>query len=342
MRITPLTINRPASEDASAEETRSSDAADIRPPLRDTDRASRPASLPRRGLSQWNPKFNQQLSAAQQALAYVGQLESRLQALKARLSAQLADNRNSPPQLDSDLQQFTELWQQRQTAGGGLDAQLGYSPEAPARQRFTIKGLDRKTLLAGSKENLAFALAGKGQSPMLVAVDPGLAPAEIAKRFEHAFAPAGIDVALDDQENLSFSVEESVWAAVRDTLSVKGAGIRFPSGQLVRVKAEAKADAIRPGNWSSSDTAAARRTLQEVVDALARVRQVEQKLSRALAEARLQLQTLSSATDADWAGSFAADFEALAAQPVYEVYSAIAPALASISRERVVSLLTLD
>jgi hypothetical protein len=345
MRISPLNISRPAADDATTDEVRSADLPGDRGTTRDTRQPTRATSLSQRGLSHWNPRFNQQLSAAQQAMAYLARLESRLQGLKARLSSQLAAGQaaaGSDAQIQSELKEFSDLWQQRQTAGGGLDGELGYAPDASPRQRFTIKGLDRQTLMSGGRENLAFTVSGKGQSPILVTVDPSLSEDELVARFQQAFAPAGIDVAFDSRGNLSFSVAESAWPTVRDTLSAKGGGIRFPSGQLARVKAEATPEAIRPSSWNASDTAATRRTLQEVIDALARVRQVEEKLSRALAEARSQIQSHASSADANWASEFAADFETLAAQPAYEVYAAVAPALASISRERVVSLLALD
>lgn len=347
MRITPLSISRSAPDEVAADEVvQRTEIPDDRASTQEPRQSARAASLSRRGLAQWNPRFNQQLSAAQQALAYLSRLESKLQGLKARLSSQLASAQAPSPgsdtQIANDLKEFSDLWQQRQIAGGGLDSELGYSAEASARQRFTIKGLDRQTLTSGGRENLAFTLSGKGQSPILVNVDPSLSEDELVSRFQQAFSPAGIGVSMDSRGNLNFSVAESAWPSVRDTLSAKGNGIRFPSGQLVRIKAEAAPEAIRPDHWNTGDTAATRRTLQEVIDALARVRQVEEKLSRALAEARSQIQSYSSSVDADWASGFAADFESLAAQPAYEVYAAVAPALAAISRERVVSLLALD
>ena len=49
----------------------------------------------------------------------------------------------------------------------------------------------------------------------------------------------------------------------------------------------------------------------------------------------------AQAADAAWATAFAEEFGARAQQPGYEVYAAIAPALVSVDRSRVVSLLTL-
>ncbi|MGE5492298.1 MAG: hypothetical protein ACM31P_13530 [Actinomycetota bacterium] len=342
MRISSLNISQPAGEEAGVEEARRAEAQNA---AEAAAAASRPEAQapPRGGLHRWNPQVNQQLSTAQQALGFLQEAESRLQGLKSELSSKLAAGQAGDPKLEGKLREFADLWRQRQTvAGGSLDGRLGYSADTPARQRFKIKGLDRDALRSGGKETLAFSVGGSAQRLLVVALEPGLSDAEIVRRFDQAFAPAGIRVSQDDDGGLSFSVAESAWPTVQDTLAVKGAGIRFPTGQMTRVAAEAKPEAIRPGNWESGNAGSLRRTLQEVLDALTRVRQARETLARALADARHQLNQPVSPDEGNWAFSFAADFQVMAAQPAYEVYSAVAPALASISRDRVLSLLSLD
>jgi hypothetical protein len=342
MRITPLTNSRPIADEAAVDQPRNPGAKSRSEVLPAETKAAPPAAL-RAGLTDWDPQVNRQLASAQQALSFIDQVEARLQALKSDLSAKLAAGERADPKVDRKLREFADLWQQRRAASGGaLDNQLAFSPDAEARLRFRIQGLDRNALQKGDKETLAFSAGGAGQRLMVVAIEPGLSEAALARRFDRALTPAGIRVQQDAQ-GLALSVAESAWPTIRDTLSIKGAGIRFPSGQLARVKADAEPEAIRPAEWSAVDEGALRRTLQDVLNALDRVRQAREALNRAVAEARSRLDdSVASALDKEWAFSFAADFQALAQQPAYQVYSAIAPALVSINRNRVLSLLALN
>lgn len=345
MRITPLNINRPAVDEASVDQAQGSAFKQQAQAAAAPAEAIAETAAPRlRGLAQWDLQVNAQLSKGQQALAFLDQLETRLQNLKSDLSGKLAAGKNlDDGELNGKLRDFANLWQQRQTAAGGnLDGRLNYSAETAARQQFKIRGLDKNALQTGDKETLAFSVGGIGQRLLVAAVDPKLSEAALAKRLDQALAPADIRVKQDAAGGLSFSVPEAAWPTVRDTLAVKGAGIRFPSGQLTRVRTDAEAEAIRPGNWQTGDAEGLRRSLAEVIDAIARIRQARDMINRVLADARSGLNGPVSAADQEWAVAFAAEFETLADQPSYQIYSAIAPALVSISRERVLSLLALD
>ncbi|UCV08981.1 hypothetical protein [Dechloromonas denitrificans] len=342
MRISPLNIDRPVADDAAVNEARRQTAG--------KRSGAAPAKAPaesrgpgQRGLSRVNSELNQQLSRAQQAVAFLDQIETRLQGLKADLSANLAADQAAGAQaLEGKLRDFSEAWNKRQaTAGGSLDGQLDFDPAGEARQNFRIRGLDRNALQSGDKESLAFSVGGIGQRLLVVSIEPGLSEEALVRRFDQALAPADIRVRGDGQGGLTFSVGESAWPAVRDSLSVKGAGKRFPSGQLVQVKTDEMPTAIRPGSWGSDGVEARRRTLQQVVEALGKVRQARDAVNRALAEMGRRVKDQTVSADPDWAEAFAADFANLAVQPVYQVYSAIAPAIVSISRDRVLALLTL-
>lgn len=311
---------------------------------RGSEAPTRAAAPLRGGLSNWDPQFNRQLASAQQALGFLDQVASRLQGLKSDLSAKLAANQPGDERLNDKLRTFADLWRDRPAAtGGSLDGQLRYNGVAEPRQRFTVRGLDLRTLQSGEKETLTFAVAGVGQRLLPVAIEPGLSADELVRRLRQALAPAGIHVAQDENTGaLSFDAPASAWPAVRDSLAVRGAGIRFPSGQLNRVRLDAEPEAVRPNEWHTDDTIALRRSLQEVIDALDRVRHAREVLSRILAEARNRIDASTGPEDQDWALAFTTDFEALVRQSGYVAFSEIAPALVSISRNRVLSLLALD
>jgi hypothetical protein len=150
---------------------------------------------------------------------------------------------------------------------------------------------------------------------------------------------------------LIFSVAESSWPSVRDNLSIKGEGIHFPTGQLTRVRADAEPAALQPDGWQksvaksgdkSADTRALRRTLQQVTQALERVKQARSVVGRSLADAASKIdQARPAQGDADVAASLAANFQATAGQSDYSSYSSVSAALVGISRTRVLALLAL-
>jgi hypothetical protein len=308
-----------------------------------TNAAERRTESPlHRGLSNWDQQLNQQLADAQQAMQFLEQSANQLEGLKADISAKIAGKQMSDGQVTGKLRQFANTWRQRQYASGGsLDAQLRFSSPAPSRQAFSIRGLNMRTLQSGGNETLTFAVGGTGQALRSVNIDPALSEDEIVQRFDHALAPANIRVSKGDAGALIFNVPESVWPATRDTITIKGDGIRFPTGQFNRVKAEASVPALEPDAWQAQDVEALRRTLHQVIRALDRIKQSEEVVSRALSEAESRVEEAQPLEDAAGAAILAQGFASLSGQPGYQLFSSTVAALLGISRDRVLSLLRL-
>lgn len=296
---------------------------------------------PRGGLRAWNTQLNRQSAAAQQALGFLDEMASQLQGLKGDLSPKLAArDPGVSDQLGSKLEHFNRIWRGRQAASGGsLDGRLAYSPGEPAAQRFTVRGLDLRSLRSGEREMLSFAVP-VGQPPPMV-VEPGLSDEALVRRLDQSLAAADIRVARGEQDALVFSTPESAWPALRDSLAVKGGGIRFPTGQFNRVRTDPEPDLLQPQSWRVDGSPALRQTLQQVLQALDAVREARTAVSSALADADRWLDAVRSPDDALWAGSLAARFEALARQSDYHAYSSIGAALIGVRRERVLALLAL-
>jgi hypothetical protein len=166
-----------------------------------------------------------------------------------------------------------------------------------------------------------------------------LNPACPVRRFDRALSSLGIRTERDPQGELSFSVPESAWAAVRNTLSIKGEGRRFPTGQFSQLKLTPEPPTIRPQDWSADDL---RTTLRQVFNAQASVRQSYQRVTDALREAgdRLQ-QRRSDLTEASRNAAFSQSFESAAGSSDSQSLSAILPALLRLDRDRVMSVLRL-
>ena len=109
----------------------------------------------------------------------------------------------------------------------------------------------------------------------------------------------------------------------------------------LRVQTEVAADAIQPDTWQIDNANALRSTLQDIIDALARIQEARQRVAQIMAEAHQRFNLAASSESREWALSFSKRFETVASLPRYQVSTALAPALASISRARVLSLLSL-
>ncbi|WP_317204938.1 hypothetical protein [Janthinobacterium sp.] len=303
--------------------------------------APAPAPL-RRGLSNWDHQLQGEISSAQQALDFLEQSTSQLQALKSELAAKLAARQGREGQVEARVRQFGNTWRSRQRASGGtLDAQLKYSSPAPAMQNFTVRGLTLANLQSGGKEVLSFSVGGANQALSSVNIEPGLSKDEIVQRFNQALAAANIRVSVGADDALNFSTPEASWPAVRDSLAVRGNGQRFPTGQMSRVQTDEAAPLIAPDDWSAADTEALRHTLYQVVQALAHVQQARDTVNLALAQAAKRVDKTAPAELGTGMDRLAANFTTQAAAPGYESLLAITSALVGISRERVLSLLGL-
>lgn len=303
---------------------------------------STPAPL-QRGLSNWDHQLQGEISNAQQTLDYLDRSSSQLQALKSELAAKLAARQGRDGQVEARVRQFNNTWRQRSNASGGtLDAQLGYSSPQTAQQSFTIRGLTLSSLQDGPQEVLAFSVGGANQALRSVNIEPGLNPDQIVARFDQALMPSNIRVKLGDNGELLFSTPESSWASVRDSLSVRGSGIRFPTGQMSRVKTDAEPAAIAPEEWNTGDVEALRTTLQQVVQALAHLQQARSSVNLALAQANSRVADAQPVQGPVRMESLAQNFSDKANKPGYESLLAISSALVGISRDRVIALLGLS
>jgi len=303
---------------------------------------STPAPL-QRGLSNWDQQLQGEISNAQQTLDYLDRSSSQLQALKSELAAKLAARQGRDGQVEARVRQFSNTWRQRSNASGGtLDAQLGYSSPQAAQQNFTIRGLTLASLQDGPPEVLAFSVGGANQALRSVNIEPGLSDDQIVARFSQALLPSNISVKRGDNGELMFSTPESSWASVRDSLSVRGNGIRFPTGQMSRVKTDAEPAAIAPEEWNTGDVEALRATLQQVVQALAHLQQARSSVSLALTQASGRVADAQPVQGPVRMESLAQNFSDKANKPGYESLLAISSALVGISRDRVIALLGLS
>ncbi|MES2258611.1 MAG: hypothetical protein V4724_08835 [Pseudomonadota bacterium] len=304
--------------------------------------AATPAPPVRRGLSNWDQPLQHDISGAQQAVDFLEQSAAQLRALKSDLSAKLASARQSQSrdgQVEARVRQFSDTWRKRQESSGGtLDSQLSYS-RGEATQRFKVRGMTLANLRQGARETLAIAVGGGTQGLRSVALEPGLSDDEIVQRFDQALMPANIRVGLGDNGELEFSTPEAAWSNVRDTLAVQGSGIRFPTGQLNRVRTEPQPAAIMPDSWQTNDTEALRQTLQQVIQALAHVEAALSKVNLALNDATQRAASAMPQVSAIGMDQAAQNFATTASEPGYSSLLSLTSALVGINRERVMALL---
>lgn len=300
-----------------------------------------PAPVARRGLSNWDQPLQRDISGAQQAVDFLEQSAAQLRALKAELSAKLASRQGRDGQVEARVRQFSDTWRNRQEASGGtLDSQLSYSSNE-SQQRFKVRGMTMGNLRHGARETLAIAVGNGAQGLRSVQLEPGLSDEEIIGRFNQALAPVNISVSLADNGDLEFTTPESNWTNVRDTMAIQGGGIRYPTGQLNRVRTEAEPPVITPDHWHTNDADMIRQTLQQVIQALAHVEAALSKVNLALADASQRATSAMPEVSAAGMDQAAQNFVTTANQPSYSSLLSLTSALTGINRERVMALLGL-
>ncbi|WP_024303361.1 hypothetical protein [Pseudogulbenkiania sp. MAI-1] len=339
-----------SSLDSAGSRTRRNNAGSVAPaPAADT-RAT-PLALPEastpRGpaASGWrySNQLNEQLTSAQRALGFVDGLTGQLEQLKTDLSQQLTQRRIDREGLEAKIDRFAEALSQRHAqSGGSVDGNLRFHLAADARQNFTVRGMELDNLRKGSPETLALFSGERGTAAMSLSVGGDISEDDIMRRLNRTLAPSGIRPFVNDDGQLSFSVAESDWPAIRDRLTVRGGGIRFPSGQPQRVKTVAESERLSSSDWQVADHANVRQTLQRVVSALSQLRQAHSAIASAIEEARHSIDQLSRMGEQSWAEEFVADFNARLNQSGdYRSFLDVVPALLGLSRYRVISLLSI-
>lgn len=309
----------------------------------ETKQTGRKAEGPLRGgLSSWKPELNQEISTAQKVLGFLNEAENQLHALKAELSLRLGNRQGSDAKLETQIQKFDSLWKKRhQATGGSLNGQLAYQGSGKARQSFRISGFDAPLLQAGAKERLEFSLGADAARTVAITLDEGMPLSDVVRRLDKGLYPLGLRAHGDKEGGIAFSAPESLWNEVRNSLAVKGSGVRVADGRFHRVNVEPDAEVVRPQEWRTDETVMMRKTLQEVVQALDWIGRARLTVNQVLAEIRRDSADFAAQVDGGWAHSFAEKFETLTSQAQYQLFYSIAPALQSVSRSRVQALLAL-
>jgi hypothetical protein len=281
-----------------------------------------------------------QVARAQQALDYLDQVASQLEAVKGELTSRLTSARSAARQ-QSDNQASSQLSNQvrqlvstlssrRKKAGGGIDANLNFTGK-PAQQRFRIRGLDLASLRSSGPQSLAFSVGGNGGPALSVNIDPDQTDEEIAEALNRALAPMGVNAGLDGQGGFVFSTPEANWPGVKDSIAISGRG---------RVATEEVPAELAPQHWPANGSGdALRSSLREVVQALERVRRSRDAASSALSAASVEM--TQATTPPPEAQDAAQEFASTASNPDYESLLSLTSALVGVSRERVLALLGL-
>lgn len=290
-----------------------------------------PAAAPlKRGIS-WDTRLQGDVARAQQALDYLERVASQLEALKADLSAKISGRSDPARQIEARSQQLASaLEARRKQAGGGVDAQLGFSDGQPAMTRFRIRGFDLAALQSNSQQTYAFSVGNAGGPQLSATIEPGMTPEDIAARLDRTLSPVKVRVALDNQKQLVFSAPESEWVGIKDAVAISGRG---------RVDVTEESVGLAPEQWDIGNPDALRQSLREVLQALARVRRSQDAASSALSAAMVRTSE-SPVPEAELA-VITGDFAATAAGHDYQSLLAITSALVGVSRERVQALLGL-
>lgn len=314
------------------------------------------------------PGAQQRLGRLQQGLDYLDRLSDAMQQLKGGLSQSLARastasanavESGTPAMLQAQLDHLRQLWSQRpREAAGRVDGDLQAAPEdGSARQRFKLRGLDLAVLQQGGRETLrlqlpgqhgddigaaltqpgeaAVATAGNAGRPVLIAVTlDGEGTQDQLQALTRALSPAGLSVQAQGAD-VVFSVAESRWPALRDGMTLRGEGRRFPSGQPVRALLEPAPEALQPQRWTLQDAPGQRQALGQLLQAQPKLAQARARLNEQLEAAARPIALMAPGQAQALTGALAG---ALSGAEYGDV-GALLPALRGMHRQRVRQLL---
>ena len=170
----------------------------------------------------YNVQLNQQLTSVQQADSYLSQVEGAL--LQLRYAGQNSRRSELMGETTTALQQLLD---NRQTISNGtIDRHLRVQLETPVQVQFMLPAAQR-LVQSDEGETLLFSLAGPRREMFAVALETGSSPQQQVLRLNQGLGRFGVHVSMDEQQQLSFCVEEKEWARVASQLSVRGEGKRF-------------------------------------------------------------------------------------------------------------------
>lgn len=288
------------------------------------------------------PGLQGQVGRLQQGLEYLDRLAASMQQLKGGLSATLARQTEPTAALNSQVDQLRQLWSQRsRDAGGRVDGDLQTAPQdGSSRQRFKLRGLDLSVLEQGGRETLRLQLPGQsqeggGKSVAIAVTLDGEGSQQQLQALTKALSPAGLTVQTQGQE-IVFSVAETQWPALRDGMTLRGEGKRFPSGQPVRALLDPAPEAMQPQRWDLKDAAGQRQALGQLLQVQPKVAKARERLSEQLdAVASRSASGLAPAQ----AGALADALAGSLSGAEYSDVGALLPALRGMHRDRVRQLL---
>lgn len=215
----------------------------------------------------YNVQLNQQLTSVQQADHFLSQVEGQL--LQLRHGSQGGRRAELASEAASSLQRL--LGNRPAISNGTVDRQLAVSLEQTAQVKFTLPAAAR-LLQSDEAETVLFSLAGQRREMVAVAFEEGSTPRQQVLKLNQGLGRFGIHARLDNnQQQLTFSVEEKNWGQVSTQLSVRGEGKRF----------------------SDSFTALLARPEAAVSDALGQLAQAPQTLRERQSDVQLALEQLT-------------------------------------------------
>lgn len=297
-------------------------------------------------FSPWDGERHGRVAAAQMSKQYLSEVAVALRTLKSGYGenlASVASNAQREDELASARHALKRLSLNRTSVtGAAVDPQLQFQGHGAARQHFRIRGIDAATLSQGAREVLSIGHPSSLAGPMTVTIDPEQGLGSNVRRLDQAMATVDVRVLLSDRGDLMFSTPEAAWGKMQDRIMIKGEGKRFADGIAQRVRTIPDSPALSPEIF---DTAPAepdelRTALQRVIHALDRVSFTQTKVAGVLALASADATAATSTLSGEAMDRAAQSFLSRTQSMRFNVYAELAPALAGVSRARVMALLS--
>lgn len=180
----------------------------------------------------YNIQLNQQLTSVQKADSYLSRIENQLLQLRHTINGSAGRDSSAINEQANELS--TLLSRREKLSGGTVDRQMNAVLEGSTKVKFSMRGVDAM-LQNEESETLIFSLGGPKRELAAVHIEEDSSANQILRTLNLALGRFNVHGQMEKQQ-VVFSADEAQWPRLRDHLSARGEGHRYPEGQFFPVK----------------------------------------------------------------------------------------------------------
>lgn len=218
----------------------------------------------------YNIQLNRQLTSVQQADSYLSRVEDKLVKLQHLVSA-YSPKEKVVSAIKHQAGDLSSLLARRESLSSGtVDRQLNAVLDGNTKVTFSLRGAEG-LFQHSESEMLVFSLAGQQRDIAAINIAEDSSPAQIMRNLNITLGKFSVHGYFDENQRPVFSADEKMWPRLREHLSVRGEGHRYPEGQFFPVKLTAESDLEESVKVLAAKPASARQKTNDLQQALEQI-----------------------------------------------------------------------